>query len=462
MEAQLIPIDKIKPNPYQPEGRLKIDNETAKKFAESIWEHGLIQVPVCRQKDGHYEMGDGWLRLAGYKWLAKTKPIYAEIPAVVKELSDRQMADLVMEANTVRKDLNPIDLAQFYKKYLEDFKVTQAELARAHNISQGEVANTVRLLELQPEIQEKIISREITETHGRYLLQLPEKDRSKMSQRIISNKLTVASLDTEIKHTLWRGSQPLSKKEYAYYDNPEFNLAECEKCSHRVMLNEPWSDNKKHPRCDKISCWNDKQKAALDNKMKGQIEKLAAHGITKIYHDGELKYNQYAYLPDKECKACDKRAGLHNSNQIMVICTDVACKEKKTAAKYKKEEEKRDQQEKQERRRIDDIFAGLNYVARETSICALECLLRVCDGDRSEVLSSLGLEKDLTLKQIIAALRERDTTLQDLVRLCFEIMVLQNYDRGQVEYMLKRFQGASPQDEDLEDDEDPPPDGTEE
>jgi len=120
-----IPINDIQPNPYQPESRLKVAPEVAKKFADSIQEHGLIQMPVVRKVNGHYEMGDGWLRLAGFRYLFESMPYpenekWSRILVQVRELDDRQMADMVMEANTIRQDLNPIELAKLYKKYLED------------------------------------------------------------------------------------------------------------------------------------------------------------------------------------------------------------------------------------------------------------------------------------------------------------------------------------------------------
>jgi len=185
-----IRLEDFSPNPYQPESRHQVAEETARKFGLSILEHGLLQTPVARLvlgdgaisqervENGRYEIGDGWLRLAGFRYLAaKGNREFDKMPVMVRELTDQQMADLVMEANTVRQDLTPLDLAKFYKRYLEDFGITQVELARRHNCSQGEIANTIRLLELPGDIQEKIISREISETHGRQLLTPAEQGR---------------------------------------------------------------------------------------------------------------------------------------------------------------------------------------------------------------------------------------------------------------------------------------------
>ncbi|MFA5377226.1 MAG: ParB/RepB/Spo0J family partition protein [Dehalococcoidia bacterium] len=200
-----ISIRKILPNPFQPESRVKVSIETARKFAQSIKTHGLLQTPVVRSTDDdHYEMGDGWLRLAGYRQLAKEEGATWEvIPVIIRELSDRQMADLVMEANSCRNDLNPIDRAHFYSTYLNRFNVTQGEMAKYFGRSQGDIANTIRLLDLPEDAQGLIIGRKITETHGIKLLQL--KDKGLMSSYAcdaVNNGWSVAELDSHVKNHL--------------------------------------------------------------------------------------------------------------------------------------------------------------------------------------------------------------------------------------------------------------------
>ena len=201
-----VKIADLHPNPYQPEGRVAVNQETAKTFGMSILEHGLLQTPVCRvagtAKKRHYEMGDGWLRRSGFAWLVENGyPDYGEMPVETREFTDQQMADLVLEANSVRHDLNPIDLAWYYRKVLTDFpKVTQAEFARRHQKSQGEVANTVRLLDLPEDIQQLIISHEISESHGRTLLQVKEPDvLRRYAADVVARGWSVAFLDGEIK-----------------------------------------------------------------------------------------------------------------------------------------------------------------------------------------------------------------------------------------------------------------------
>ena len=178
-ERMYIKLENLLPNPYQPPSRCNVDMLTAQKFGQSILEHGLLQMPVVRlsKTEGLFEVGDGWLRLSGYRWLQDHNHLeYKEMPVVLRGFTDQEMADLILEANGVRNDLNPIELAWYYRKYLSDFKkVTQEEFAKKHQKSQSEVANTMRLLELPDEVQQKIICHEITESHGRALLPLKDK-----------------------------------------------------------------------------------------------------------------------------------------------------------------------------------------------------------------------------------------------------------------------------------------------
>jgi ParB family chromosome partitioning protein len=207
---QKVSINAILPNPYQPTSRIDVDMFTQQKFAESMKIEGMHQTPVCRKKDGKFEMGDGWLRLSGYKYRAGHGEKDCEmIPVIVRELTDQQMADMVFATNTVRKDLNPIELAQFYQKYLEGFKMTQEELGKKHNITQGEVANTLRLLDLPQEIQQKVITQEISPTHGRTLLQLKSPEKMiDLAGKIKDRNWSVADLNGAIKNILRPPAQP--------------------------------------------------------------------------------------------------------------------------------------------------------------------------------------------------------------------------------------------------------------
>jgi len=279
-------IRNIKANPYQPEGRIEPPQDVVERIAASIKEHGLLQTPVVRQRpDGAYEMGDGWIRLKGYELLAKESSDWYFLPVVIRNLTDQQMADLVMEANTVRNDLSPIDLAKFYKKYLEDFKITQAELARLHNVSQGEIANTLRLLDLPEDIQKQVISQEISETHARYLLQVKDpKEMNKLAKSVVDNKISVVQLDREIKTKIWSSTVALYEE---YGNGLAFDVKGCDGCEHKLMVKYPYGAEKDpaKPRCDNKKCWTEKNNASQQASHQKEVDDLKAEGITNFLGD---------------------------------------------------------------------------------------------------------------------------------------------------------------------------------
>jgi len=240
-EVIKVPIEKFNPNPYQPKSRVEVSEETAEYYGKSILEHGLLQIPLARQApygklDDWYEMGDGWLRLQGHKWLVKQGHTeFNEIPVEIRAMSDEQMAHLVFEANGVRKDLEPIEKAKFFQTYIKDFKVSEKLLAKKFGISQGEVSNTLRLLQLPAEIQTEVTAGKVSQTHARELVRLknkPEKQKE-LTQKVIKGGVSVKELskniDAEINPsvgTLTHGPERV--------ENPEEGLAggplPCETC----------------------------------------------------------------------------------------------------------------------------------------------------------------------------------------------------------------------------------------
>jgi ParB family chromosome partitioning protein len=201
------PLDDIDPNPYQPESRLTDTMEARNTLMVSIDRDGLHQIPEGRMApDGtRYQMVDGWRRRGAFMGLRDSgregyAEKYARIPLVVKDLTDRQMADAVIDTNLTKQDLTSIDLAKLYSRFLSDFHLTQSALAEQRGCSQGEIANSIRLLELPEDVQIRIITREITETHGRALLQLKDnKMISLLAQEAVEKQMTVSALDARIK-----------------------------------------------------------------------------------------------------------------------------------------------------------------------------------------------------------------------------------------------------------------------
>lgn len=188
VSVQKIALDKIVPNRFQP--RRVFDEEKLQELAASIKEHGLTQpiVVVYDASLDKYEIVVGERR-----WRATKLAGLTEIDAIVhKHLDDQQMCALALIENIQREELNPIETALGYRNLMNKFYVKQVDLAAYCGKSKGAISNTLRLLELEPEIQQALQERTITEGHARALLMLvPGKPRMDIFSRMVRMKLSV-------------------------------------------------------------------------------------------------------------------------------------------------------------------------------------------------------------------------------------------------------------------------------
>ena len=188
----VINIDDIFPNRFQP--RLKFDEEKLSELSDSIRKYGVIQPIVVRPVNGKYEIIAGERR---YK--ASVMAGRATIPAVIVNLSDRDSEEIALLENIQRQQLSPIEEAVSYKRILDMGYITQDELAKKLGKAQSTIANKVRLLNLDDEVQEALLENKISERHARSLLRLSDKaDQVMMLHRIINERLTVKMTDNEI------------------------------------------------------------------------------------------------------------------------------------------------------------------------------------------------------------------------------------------------------------------------
>ena len=190
--VQKIPVGKIRPNRYQP--RRNFDEAKLAELAESIKKGGLLQ-PISVWKDhgeDHYELIAGERRLRASK-LAGLE----EIDAIIKkDLDDEQKLGLSLIENIQREDLNAIDTALAYRRLMDNFGVSQAEIAERVHKSRGAVSNTLRLLELDEDIRQGIQAGSISEGHARALISIPDSaKRREFYQRIMAEKLSVRDIE---------------------------------------------------------------------------------------------------------------------------------------------------------------------------------------------------------------------------------------------------------------------------
>ena len=161
-----VPLDHIRPNPRQP--RQRMDPEELAALSESIREHGLLQPLVVTGvpgEDGHY------LLIAGERrWQAARMAGLERVPALVREAVPEQMLALALVENIQRSDLNPLEEAAAFRQLIDEFGLTQEEVARRVGRSRVAVANTLRLLQLPDAVRQALADRVITEGHARAIL----------------------------------------------------------------------------------------------------------------------------------------------------------------------------------------------------------------------------------------------------------------------------------------------------
>jgi len=189
-ELLQIPVEEIKPNPDQP--RKDFDEENLKSLAESIKSQGVLQPVLVRKADKGYELIAGERRLRASQ-IAGLK----RIPAVViKETDPAVLFFFSLVENLQREDLNPIEEAQAYQHLMEDFNLTQEQIAGKVGKSRPVVANSMRLLKLPEEIKQLIIKNKLSAGHARALLAVEDEDRQiRLGKLAVSKALSVERLE---------------------------------------------------------------------------------------------------------------------------------------------------------------------------------------------------------------------------------------------------------------------------
>ena len=200
-EVVYLYLDDIIPNRFQP--REVFDDQALKELAISIKEHGVIQPIIVRKVENKYEIIAGERR---YK--ASTMAGLTKIPAIIKNLDDKESSKVALIENLQRRDLTPIEEARTYQKILElEDGMTQEQLAHTMGKTQSVVSNKLRLLALPDEVQDALLKEKISERHARSLLNILNKNNQiKMLDKIIAEKMTVRELDKEIKEMNEGGS----------------------------------------------------------------------------------------------------------------------------------------------------------------------------------------------------------------------------------------------------------------
>ena len=199
----MLPISQVEPGIKQP--RKRFDEESLSDLAESIRTHGLIQpLTVRRLSSGYYQIIAGERR-----WRASKQAGLTEVPAVVIEADDRKVMELGLIENLQREDLNPIEEAGGYKVLVEEYGLTQEEVAQQVGKSRSTVANAMRLLSLPQEVQWLIEQGNLSAGHGRALLSLPApEEQIQFAGEIMEKGYSVRETEERIRQRLQAQDQP--------------------------------------------------------------------------------------------------------------------------------------------------------------------------------------------------------------------------------------------------------------
>ncbi len=193
---QLVVLDNVIPSPLQP--RKVFKEEQLQELVASIREHGIVQPLICRKTGDKFELIAGERR-----WRASQLLGLNEVPVLVREASDRDVLELALIENLQRADLNPIEEAKAYLRLAEEFSMKQEDIARRVGISRTSVANTLRLLDLDPQLQVWLSQERLSVGHAKVLLSLrSHEEQLAAGEEVLRKGLTVRAAETLVNQQL--------------------------------------------------------------------------------------------------------------------------------------------------------------------------------------------------------------------------------------------------------------------
>ena len=215
-------INDIEPNRDQP--RKDFDEEALRELADSIALHGVIQPLLVRPiSDGGYQLVAGERR-----WRASRMAGLTEVPVFIREMSDRQVAEVALIENLQREDLNPLEEAKGYAQLMKDYSLTQEQVAKSVGKSRPAVANAMRILELPEEVLEYVRAGKLSAGHARTLLPLKDKEvLLKLAEDIVLKGISVREAERIVKALLnpKKEKSPAKKaKRDPWYDECELAI----------------------------------------------------------------------------------------------------------------------------------------------------------------------------------------------------------------------------------------------
>lgn len=198
----MIPVSEIRPNPYQP--RKIFNQEALEELSLSIQQHGVFTPILVKKSISGYELITGERR-----WRASKMANLEEIPAIVVDFDDQQMMEVALLENVQREDLNVIEEAKAYEQLIQRLNYTQEQLAHRIGKSREHITNTLRLLRLPEEVQEKVTSKQLSMGHARALLGLKDEElMKKIAKQTIQQGLSVRKVEQLVKAQSQKKEEP--------------------------------------------------------------------------------------------------------------------------------------------------------------------------------------------------------------------------------------------------------------
>ena len=233
-----LPIEKVEPNREQP--RRNFDEDSLQELAESIKAYGVLQPLVVQKRDDYYEIIAGERR-----WRASRLAGLKTVPAIIREYTPREVMEVSLIENIQREDLNPIEEAAAYRRLMEEYGLRQDEVAERVMKSRAAIANAVRLLNLDPRVQEMVIADMLSTGHARALLPLTEPEQQyRTAQRVFDEKMSVREVERLVKKMLNPPKETAEKKKIsdelaAVYGNMEEQMKQSLGTKVSIAYNSP-------------------------------------------------------------------------------------------------------------------------------------------------------------------------------------------------------------------------------
>jgi ParB family chromosome partitioning protein len=217
-----IAVELIDPNPVQP--RRVFQQDALHQLADSIRQHGIIQPLVIRRSGERYQLVAGERR-----WRAAKIAGLMEVPAVVQEISDDHLLEITLIENIQREDLNPIELAIALDRMAHELNINQDEIGRRTGKDRSTISNSIRLLQLPPDLQQLVAERRLSAGHARSLLALTDEEmQRKLAEKIVAQGLSVRQVERMTKR-LTEPRDPAGEEEETLDPNVKAAIADMER-----------------------------------------------------------------------------------------------------------------------------------------------------------------------------------------------------------------------------------------